>query len=498
MNTLKKLILILMLVFIPYNFSNAAERFSVDIQNVPVKEAILGLGYRADTNIVVNGELNGSVSLNLSNKTIYEILDLMALTHGFSYQIKDNTILVSTDKAMSTIKAYTLKHINLDKASKQLGLMLHKEKVFVNANDSTITIDGTSAQHEKASEYLQSLDKPIQQIVIRAAFIEINRDKGMDTGFDFSVGAYSGDPIKNLAYSITPNIQDTKGLGKMLARPSVVTANGEEAKILMGDKVPVFTSTNTSTTPGTENTGTMSVEYKDVGVTLKVTPRINDLEKGIVTLTLAPEVSTIAKWIQSGNNTAPQIATRTLTNQVRLKSGETIIIGGLFREEEIENIIAIPFLNKLPILGNLFKHIKKDKRKTEIAIAITPQIIKDIDGEPQLSTPDIINTQTPRDPYIKEEFSKAKNEIEAIKKELAEKEKELKVLKAKSEIDAAIIDAKNSELERSNKINTQNVQEKESLAKDIEMLKDKEKSFEKTIAELIKADYESRLQDEVL
>lgn len=470
--------------------SAAAERFDVDLQGTPLKESILSLGYRADVGIIVNGDLQGSVSINVQNKTIYEILDLLAMTHNFSYQLQDNTILVSPTTTMSNLVAYHIKHTDLNKAVQQLSLMLPKDKIYANINDNTITIDGSPAQHAKALAYLKGLDKPIQQIMIKAAFIELNRDKGLDAGFDFTFGNYTGGNISTLPYTITPSLQETKGLGKMLAKPAVISANGEEAKILMGDKVPVFTSTNTSTDNNT--TGTNTVEYKDVGVTLKVTPRINDLEKGIVTLNLEPEVSVISKWITSGNNTAPQIATRTLKNQVRIRSGETLIIGGLFREEEIDNITAIPLLSKLPLLGNLFKHAKKDKRNTEIAIAITPVIINDVDGIPQL---DIAQKSIePKNNYVKFEYEKIKNEIEALKKELTKKDTSIKKLESEvmatsSSLEKATSDI-NKQAEVKQKIVTLETENKELSEKKEDLLIEKS-ILEQTLYLNIERDYET-------
>jgi hypothetical protein len=150
---------------------------------------------------------------------------------------------------------------------------------------------------------------------------------------------------------------------------------------MMGDKVPVFTSSNN--TSGNVD-ASVSVDYKDVGVKLEVVPRINDYAKGVVTMDIKPSISTIAQWIKTDNNRAPQISTREASTILRVKAGETIYLGGLLKDQEIKNIKAIPFLSKLPILGELFKSRTINKEKTEVIIAITPEIIKDVDGIPQI------------------------------------------------------------------------------------------------------------------
>ena len=207
--------------------------------------------------------------------------------------------------------------------------------------------------------------------------IELSKSESEKLGLGFTWGDYSGTwpPV----YAVTANTEGTRGKGKLLSRPSLTTFNGREAKIAMGEKVPVF-STNT-VAGGTTST---AVEYKDVGMYLTVTPRINradDSETGMVTLKLKPEVSAITKWVTSGNNKAPQISKREAETTVRVASGSTIIIGGLMKDDEIRNLIGIPYLMDLPILGNLFKTYTNSREKTEIFILVTPTILDD-SGKP--------------------------------------------------------------------------------------------------------------------
>ena len=101
-------------------------------------------------------------------------------------------------------------------------------------------------------------------------------------------------------------------------------------------------------------------------------------------MVIKPSVSTISQWVESGNNKAPQISERSAETTLRVKSGETILLGGLLKDEEIKSIRQIPFFSKLPILGEIFKSRSIDKKNTEILIAITPSIIYDEDGRPQI------------------------------------------------------------------------------------------------------------------
>lgn len=196
---------------------------------------------------------------------------------------------------------------------------------------------------------------------------------------DTSVGGYNG-----FKFGITANHEETLSKGKVLARPNVTVFDGRKASILMGDKVPVFTSTSDSN--DTDSDTSLSVEYKEVGVKLEVLPRINELDKETITLVIKPSVSTISQWVESGNNKAPQISERSAETTVRVKNGETILLGGLLKNEEIKSIKQIPFLSKIPILGEIFKSRSIEKKDTEIVIAITPTIVYDEHGRPKVET----------------------------------------------------------------------------------------------------------------
>ena len=327
------------------------ERFAVDFKNTPLRETLLSLGYRANADIIVNGDIAGIVSLSLQERNIYEILELLAITHGFTYQCLDDVILISPAETMTLTKSYYVKHVNLDTLKKQVTMFVPEKKITVNLDDSTLLIDGSPSQHAKVAELLTALDRPISQIKVQATVIEISREKGSNVGLEYNFGDYARGQRGGVTYTIVPRMERTAAEGSILAQPSVMVANGNEASILMGDKVPVFTSEQSSGSSLTNST--VSVEYKDVGVNLKVTPRINDYEEETITLALKPEISSITRWVESGNNKAPQISSREVSTVVRVKSGESIVIGGLFKEDDVKNIKGIPFLSKLPYQDKL-------------------------------------------------------------------------------------------------------------------------------------------------
>lgn len=348
-----------------------------DIMGARLGPALYALAARADMDIIVNSKLDGTVIARLTGKTVMEALDLLARANNFNWTVEGTTIICTPADIGSQTKSFPVLHGDLEYASRQLQTFIPKNKLAINEEYGTITVNGTPAMLSQVERKLAEFQRPVAQVHIQAQMIELSKSESEKLGLGFTWGDFSGTwpPV----YAITANTEGTRGKGKLLSRPSITTFNGREAKIAMGEKVPVF-STNT-VAGGTTST---AVEYKDVGMYLTVTPRINradDAESGMVTLKLKPEVSAITKWVTSGSNKAPQISKREAETTVRVASGGTIIIGGLMKEDEIRNLIGIPFLMDLPILGNLFKTYTNSREKTEIFILVTPTILDDA-GKP--------------------------------------------------------------------------------------------------------------------
>ncbi len=363
----------------------AEEIFDVDLApGTPLVDAIRSVGYRAGRNIVINGDLSGTVSLSLEGTTFNQVLSLLSMTHGFTFKDVNGVVIVSPSKDMSDMKTFKLNYLDPEFAKKEMGLIFSQDKIYVNTDTNTVTVAGGSGQIEQAKTQLKTLDVVQPQISVKATVIELTHSQARELGLSFTTDTWTkntADPGWNgVSFAVTAAHEDTIGHGNILARPTITVFNGRKAHILMGDKVPVFTSSNTTGTT-TSNTS-VTVEYKDVGVSLDVIPRINDPKNENITMNIKPTISTITKWVESGNNKAPQISTREAETMLRVKSGQTILLGGLLRDEDLKNVKEVPLLSKLPFLGELFKMRSNSKVKTEIVIAITPTIINDVGGVP--------------------------------------------------------------------------------------------------------------------
>lgn len=467
---MKKLIALFLSMLITSLPFSALANFQVDFApGTPIVDALRALGMKANKDIIINGELSGTITLHLEKATFEEALDYMSITNGFNYEIKGETVLIGPQKSMNAIETFKLHHADPETVAKQMAPLLEDDDdVVVNKDNHSITVLGGSNILDRVKQQIRKIDTAQQQVTIKAEVIEINRSKSRDVGISWTTNSWShttGTVHDGFKFSISGKHEETFGKGKVLARPSITTFDGKAATILMGDKVPVFTSSSTGTDNADAN---VTVEYKDVGVKLEVEPYINDLDKGIVSMKIKPNISTISNWVESGNNKAPQISERSAETTIRVKSGQTILLGGLLKDEEIKSLKAVPLLSKIPILGEIFKSRSLEKKATEIIIAITPTIIYDEEGRPRVETQrttpnlrkEINNLRSEDSEYNKqnkdkitdlEEAARLKKEIARLKKQVARKDAATKKYQDELEANNKVMKRALGELERRNK-----------------------------------------------
>ncbi|MBF0327655.1 MAG: hypothetical protein HQL10_00685 [Nitrospirae bacterium] len=175
--------------------------------------------------------------------------------------------------------------------------------------------------------------------------------------------------VRNLIHTLA-----TENRVNILASPHILALDNRESRIQIGDQVPILTSLTTATTgTGVSPTQTSSIQYKDVGIISKVKPQIN--ESGLVTLDIALEVSDYSLiTIMGGAQVA--VSKREVNTNLVTKDGETIVIGGLIREDKKPDSAGIPYLSKIPILGYLFGYKHKYEQRKELLMLITTHVIK--------------------------------------------------------------------------------------------------------------------------
>ncbi len=172
------------------------------------------------------------------------------------------------------------------------------------------------------------------------------------------------------------NLLASEGKVDILASPHIMAANNQEARIMIGQDVPVLTSQSVPLISQQTSFQTSTVQYRSTGIILSVKPQIN--AKGLVTLEIAQEVSD-ASGTTTGVSGSPTFTVRQAKTSLITKDNQTIVLGGLIREDKTLTSAGIPGLRKMPILGPLFGSQGVSKQKTELIVLITPHIISNIE-----------------------------------------------------------------------------------------------------------------------
>ena len=254
-----------------------------------------------------------------------------------------------------------------------------------------LILQGGQEAISKAKELLAKLDLPEQQIVIEAKVVDITdsgaKDLGIEWGGEFGtlstlslVETRSATPdrasefghLGRTGLSIGGKLKGviSSGKGKVLASPNVLALDGKPASIFIGDEIKYVTRVDQ-----TDNGTTVTTETARVGVQLHCISRISS--DGYITMNLHPEVSILTGWkeLPLVALALPEISRRFVDSTIRVKDGETIVIGGLIKNEEIKEMSGIPLLKDLPIIGRLFRYDSRSKNYSEVMMFITPKIL---------------------------------------------------------------------------------------------------------------------------
>ena len=164
---------------------------------------------------------------------------------------------------------------------------------------------------------------------------------------------------------------------KMLSAPHIIAADNREAHILVGDSIPILTSTATSTgLTGTTGATVNAVQYRDTGKILTILPQVNS--KGLVNMQIRQEVSAVGTT-SFGNTNSPSFSTREAETTVVVQDGETVIIGGIIDDAISHDRRGIPYLMDIPVLGRAFRTDTDSTKRTELLVLISPYVIRDRD-----------------------------------------------------------------------------------------------------------------------
>lgn len=380
------------------------KKVSINFRDANVRQVMDVVAQTAGVNFIFDSDVGSDLKTTIyaQDATLLETMDLILKTNKLRYKnINSNTYLIyndSVDKVQQyedlQIKTFILKNGDAKKTQEVLKTILNPKFIYIDEKNRLITIRDRPDILVAAEKLIETYDHPEAEVLLEVKVFEVSHEDLRNLGIslpsqislsasgssDKNSGLFINDLLnltkKNLQVGgisplVTLNMQDTKGKVNLLARPSLRVKNLEKAKIVVGDKVPVITSTMNQVSSAV----TESVSYLDVGLTLEVQPEIQiNNEIGIK---VSLEVSNIVKEIRTNTGLLTyQIGTRNANTVLQLKDGETEVLAGLIREQERNNHINIPGLGRIPVLGHLFSSRSKDKSRSEILLSITPKIIR--------------------------------------------------------------------------------------------------------------------------
>ncbi len=268
--------------------------------------------------------------------------------------------------------------------------------------NNALLVLASQEDYRSVEAAIAKLDVPARQVLIESTIAEVTLTDNMSYGirwfFEWGVGGYGldvgfGASQSNSGLNIAIfndaselrllfDILQAETSVKFLSAPQVVVVDNETANFRVGDQIPIVTRASQSTISADAPVVT-EVEYRDTGTMLSVKPRIN--AGGAVTLIITQEVS-VPGTSATGSN--PPIAQRTINSTVVVQSGQTVVLGGLIRENKIKSKSGIPGLMDVPLVGGLFKSTTEDAARTELFVTVTPRVIKN-PHEYQLATDDL-------------------------------------------------------------------------------------------------------------
>jgi general secretion pathway protein D len=250
---------------------------------------------------------------------------------------------------------------------------------------------------------LQQLDIMPMQVLIEATIAEVTLNEDLSYGLQWFLK--NGDANFTLSETDTGSVASafpgfsflatgTTGITavlnalesitdlKVISSPQVLVIDNQEAKLKVGDQVPVVTKSAQDSTATNNTTIVSSVEYRDTGTILTVKPRVNS--SGMVIMEIEQEVSDVSTTTVSGID-SPTIQQRKISSTVAVQSGETIALGGLIKDKKNQVKSGVPFLNKLPLVGFMFGGTDNESERTELLVLITPRVISSMDDVRQVT-----------------------------------------------------------------------------------------------------------------
>ena len=376
-----------------------------------IKNILMLIGELTGLNIVISPAVKDTITANLENVSVKAALDAILKPNGYNYFVQENIIIVKGIDTEMVGELETvvvkLKYINSDDLSGALDAVMSSRGKLQSftplvTSQSTkgasniIIISDVQENIVHILNMIDQLDVAIPNINIAVRFIETNLDTTRGHGIDWSkasvqLGGTTDTSLSMLNFNnitiatLNPmqltsalRIMQARGQSKLLSSPQVTTLDNHEAETETVTTVYIEGNTNSSQNQRSQSSNSFGniainqVSEKDIGIKLKVTPRINEGTKITLLVDATVEALLSAAEIHTDK---PRSTKRTVKTQVTVRDGDTAIIGGLIAENVLENKKFVPIISGIPFFGQIFQSTSIEKEQRELLIFITPNII---------------------------------------------------------------------------------------------------------------------------
>jgi len=391
----------------------ATRTISLDAEDAYIPSVLKILADKGGLNIITGpGVTNERISIHMKDVPVDQAVNLVVRAAGLAYERIGNSILVADSKSLKEetgLSSYMIELKYADANEVKAALADLTDKIQVDKSGNRLIVMTSPRVISEIENVVSTMDQPVQQVMLEARIVEVSTDDLKVLGIDWdqinrqgviivegspstepgeAAGSAPGVPPAKVpfvplteafqnwtrqarVFQATLDLLIHNGNGRVLANPRVATLNGREANIIVGQRIPYETSQTVFA--GGAASPTLSIQKEEVGIKLRITPLIN--ADGYITTTIAPEVSSVIAFV-GRNNDLPVVSTRQTSTTVRLKDGNSVIIGGLLSEEQSTNVTKVPLLGDIPGIGPLFfQHHRSSMSKKDLVIEVTPRIM---------------------------------------------------------------------------------------------------------------------------
>ena len=385
---------------------------SINFYQTDIAIILQALADNKQMNLVMVDDLSTKQTIKLQNVKWQKALTVVLNSANLRAEIDDNILFISKaddpeellqkklleQKELQLNEPLTLLTIpvnhadlsNLVETIQSQGLLSERGKAIIDKRTNSIIITDMSKQFSNIKKLVKSLDQPIPQVHISAHIVTMNKQSMDELGIKWGYTGHSSQVLSkfdvdfgvtNAASSVGFNLAKLSGSLlnlelsalesenqlEIIASPNLLTANQNMASIKQGTEIPYEVSNG--------GNGSTSIEFKQAVLGLEVTPKIIANDQMILDLYITQNTAGRSIKRRDGGE-ALAIETQEIRTQVKIKSGETVVLGGIFQQINNVSKNSVPGISNVPIIGNAFKNKAKKQQKRELVIFITPQLVE--------------------------------------------------------------------------------------------------------------------------